>query len=187
MIMSRIGKLPITIPWGVEVKIHDREIVIKWPKGELKYNFLKDVIVEVVENDKNKQIEVELNEWWDVKFWWLTRSLIANMVEWVTKWYEKKLMVLWVWFGAKLEWNKLVLSLGLSHKVNYEWPKEVKITAEKAPKWEDILTITWIDKQKVWEIASKIRSFKKPEVYKWKWIRYIDEVIKLKAWKTWKK
>lgn len=181
--MSKIWKKPIIIPDGVEVTIEKNLIKVKWPKWELSYNFLdcvnlkkeeKELIVEVLDDEKRN-------------IWGLTRTLISNMVEWVTNWYEKKLLVTWVWYLAKLEWNKLVLSLGLSHKVNFEVPKDIEVAVDQDPKWNSIITMKSIDKQNLWEVAANIRFLRPPEPYKGKWIRYFDEVIKLKAGKSAKK
>lgn len=181
--MSKIWKKPIIIPDGVEVTIEKNLIKVKWPKWELSYNFLdcvnlkkegNELIVEVLDEEKRN-------------IWGLTRTLISNMVEWVTNWYEKKLLVTWVWYLAKLEWNKLILSLGLSHKVNFEVPKDIQVAVEQDPKWNSIIILKSIDKQNLWEVAANIRFLRPPEPYKWKWIRYINEFVKLKAGKSAKK
>ena len=109
------------------------------------------------------------------------------MVEWVTHWYEKKLLIMWVWYGAKLEWQNLILSIGFSHKVKFPIPSSIQIRVEQDPKWNTVLTLNGIDKQYLWEIASNIKALKKPEPYKWKWIRYFDQFIKLKPGKAAKK
>jgi len=182
--MSRVWKLPIQLPTWVEVNIKGNNITVKWSKWELTYDFLPQVNVKVEDNEWKKEVVVELLEQSQPQFWWLTRALIANMVVWVDKGYKKELMVLGVWYNAKLEGKKLVLSLWLSHQVFYEAPEEVKLTMAKWSKWEAIIVIEGIDKQKVWEVAAKIRAFKKPEPYKGKGIRYKDEVVKLKAGKA---
>ncbi len=178
--MSRIGKNPIQIPSGVEVKIDWRTITVKWPKWELTYTHPEGVNVTIEDNQIKVSIESD-----DYKnFWGLVRTLIANMIEGVTKWFKKELLVVWVGYNAKLQWDTLVLSLGFSHPVEYKIPKGITITVDKAPKAQAKIIVEGIDKQKVWEIAAKIRSFKKPEPYKGKGIRYADEVIKLKQGKT---
>ncbi len=183
--MSRIGRKPVIIPEGVnvDVKTEERYIKVKWPKGELEYRWPKWVIVSLEENKVVVNVEDE-----DYKnLWWLVRTLINNMVEGVTKWFEKRLVVVWVWYSAKVQGKKLVLNLWYSHPIEYEIPEGITITTEKDQKWNDIIVVSWIDKQLVWQTAAVIRSFRKPEPYKWKGIRYIDEVIKLKAWKQAKK
>jgi len=181
--MSKIGKLPITIPEGVEVTITNNLVKVKWPKGELEYQGLdcvkikqeESTVVVTIDNDDNK------------KFRGLTRTLIANMVEWVTKWYEKKLHIIWVGYWAKIQGNKIDLALWLSHKVIFELPELVSAKVEQDPKWNTILTFTSIDKQLIGEVAAKIRDLRKPEPYKGKGIRYFGEEIKLKAGKAAKK
>lgn len=178
--MSKIWKNPIIIPEWVEIAIEKNLVKVKWPKWELSQDILDCVSIK---KDNNSIITSIKNDD-DKKFRGLSRTLIANMVEWVTKWYEKKLMIMWVWYGAQLQWKKLILSIGFSHKVNYEVPNNVNIKVEQDPKWNTIITLDGIDKQLVWEVAAKIRGYKKPEPYKGKWIRYIDEVVKLKAGKS---
>lgn len=116
--------------------------------------------------------------------WGLTRTLIANMIEGVVNGYEKKLSVIGVGYGAKMQGNKLVLSLGFSHTVEYEPAAGVTLTVDKDPKGNAMIIVQGIDKQKVGEVAAKIRSFKKPEPYKGKGIRYNDEIVKLKPGKA---
>ncbi len=178
--MSKIWKKPINIPSGVDIVIENNLVTVKWPKWELSEKILDCVVVKKEEN--NILLSIENDD--DKKFRWLSRTLIANMVEWVTNWYEKKLLIIGVWYWAQLQWNKLILSLWLSHKVNYELPKEIEAKTEQDPKWNTIITLNSINKQLIWEVASKLRWFKKPEPYKWKGIRYMDEFIKLKPGKS---
>jgi large subunit ribosomal protein L6 len=109
------------------------------------------------------------------------------MVEGVTHGYEKKLLVMWVGYGAKLEGKRLILSLGFSHKVNFDIPESLHVILEQDIKGNAIITLSGIDKQYLWEIAASLKALKKPEPYKGKGIRYSDEVIKLKPGKTSKK
>ena len=181
--MSRIGKLPINIPAWVEVNINWQTVAVKWPKWQLQYTAPAGVILNKTENvvDVNIQSEEYKN------LWGLVRTLINNMVVGVTQWYEKKLHVLWVWYNVKLQWNKLVLNLWYSHPINYELPTGVSAAVEKDSKWNDIITLNSIDKEMLGQTAAKIITFRPPEVYKWKGIRYFWQVIKLKAGKTAKK
>jgi len=181
--MSKIGKLPIIIPEGVEININNALVKVKWPKGELEYKTLDCITLKQKENTLIVTVDKPENN----KFWWLTRTLIANMVEGVIKEFEKKLHIIGVGYGAQLQGKKLVLSLGLSHKIEFEFPENIKASVEQDPKGNTILTMTSIDKQLVGEVAAKIRSFRKPEPYKGKGIRYFGEQIKLKAGKTAKK
>lgn len=178
--MSKIWKKPIVIPEWVEVSIENNIVKLKGSKWELSETILDCVKVNKEENTIITSINNEDNK----KFRGLSRTLIANMIEWVTQWYQKKLMIIGVGYGAQVQGTNLLLSLGLSHKVNYTIPQGISITAEQDPKWNTILTLNWIDKQLLWEVAAKIRSYKTPEPYKGKGIRYIDEVIKLKAGKS---
>ncbi len=178
--MSKIWKKPIIIPQWVEVIIEKGLVKVKWPKWELSQDVLNCVSIKKEENT----IVTSIKDDDDKKFRGLTRTLIANMIEWVTQWFGKQLMIMWVWYGAQLQGKTLILSIGFSHKVNYEVPNNINIKVEQDPKWNTIVTLDGIDKQLVWEVAAKIRGYKKPEPYKGKWIRYIDEVVKLKAGKS---
>lgn len=185
--MSKIGKLPIVIPEWVEVSLTDNgiknNVKVKWPKGELSYQTLDCITLKQEENTVLVAVDSIENN----KFWGLTRSLIANMVEGVTKWFEKKIHIMGVGFGAVLQGKKLVLSIGFSHKVNFDLPELIDAEVTQDPKGDTIVTLTSIDKQLVGEVAAKIRAFRKPEPYKGKGIRYFGEVVKLKAGKAAKK
>ncbi|MCK9467455.1 MAG: 50S ribosomal protein L6 [Candidatus Absconditabacterales bacterium] len=178
--MSKIGKKSINIPNGVEVTIENNLVVVKGPKGELSEKILDCVDIKKEENE----IRLSVKNIDDRKFRGLSRSLIANMIEGVTNGYEKKLLIMGVGYGAQLQGNKLVLSLGFSHKINYELDKNVEAKVEQDPKGNTIITLNSINKQLLGEVASKIRGFRKPEPYKGKGIRYFDEFVKLKAGKT---
>ena len=177
--MSRIGKNPVLIPSGVTVNIDGNTIKVKGSKWELTYTHPNGVNVAIEENQV--KVSIESDEYRN--YWGLVRTLIANMIEGVTNWFKKELLVIWVGYNAKVQWNKLILSLWFSHPVEYEAPKWVTVSLDKWPKGAPLIRVEGIDKQLVWEIAAKIRAFKKPEPYKGKGIRYIDEVIKLKEGK----
>lgn len=181
--MSKIGKKPIIIKDGVEVKIDKKTVFVKWPKWELSYTLLDGVNAKV--NEWAIEVSIESDE--KKNFRGLTRTLISNMVDGVTTGFEKKLLVMWVGYAVKKEWNALQLSLWLSHKVRFEVPSSIQFEVEQDAKGNYVITLKSIDKQHLWEIASKIRDLRKPEPYKWKGIRYFDEVVKLKAGKTAKK
>ena len=181
--MSKVGKKVIAIPSGVEVTINGKDLTVKGPKGQLSYTFLDGVDVSV----KDNEITVFVADEEKRNLWGLTRTLIANMVEGVTHGYEKKLLVMGVGFNAKLEGKKLVLSLGFSHKVNFEIPQNIEVKVEQDAKGNAIITLNGIDKQYLGEITAKLKSLKKPEPYKGKGIRYFDEYIKLKPGKATKK
>ena len=178
--MSKIGRKPILIEEWVEISINGNEVKVKWPKGELTRIVNEWVTVKQEDNHIVLSISDDNNK----AFWGLNRSLIANMVEWVKNGYEKKLLIIWVWYWAVLQWKTLVLSLGLSHKVNFEIPDDIELSVEQDPKGNSIVTIKWINKHTVGQTAAKIREFRKPEPYKGKGIRYIDEYVKIKPGKA---
>jgi large subunit ribosomal protein L6 len=176
--MSRIGKLPIEISEKTEIKIDWNIITVKWPLWELSFTYSDSVEVKKVDNTL---VVSKLND--EAKaLWWTTRSILANMVEWVEEGFKKSLEINWVGYKFEVSWNKLVLSIGYSHKVDMSVPEWLKIALDDKSK--NVLHISWIDKQQVWEFASKIRAKKKPEPYKGKWIKYVWEHIIRKAGKT---
>lgn len=181
--MSKIGKKPIAINDGVEVKINNKSVIIKGPKGELSYDLLDGVNIKAIE--WNIEVSIDNDEKKNLRG--LTRTLISNMVEWVTTWFEKKLLVIWVGYAVKKEGNWILLSLGLSHKINFEIPASIECLVDQDQKGNYVVTLKSINKQYLWEVAAKIRALRKPEPYKGKGIRYFDEVVKLKAGKTAKK
>lgn len=176
--MSRIGKQPISLPEDVDVKIDNHFLIIKGPKGELKRETRPEIKIEI--NKENKEITLSpLRKTKKTKaFWGLERSLLFNMVEGVKKGFEKKLELIGIGFKAALSGNKLVLNLGFSHPIEYEIPQGIEIKVEK-----NIITVSGIDKQLVGQVSAKIRSFKKPEPYKGKGIKYLDEIVKRKPGK----
>jgi len=178
--MSRIGKQTISVPNGVEVSIQERTFTIKGPKGELSYTHLPEVSVKY----ENDLLTVSPND--DSKttraYWGLTRSLLNNMIIGVTEGYKKELEIIGVGYKAEVQGQKIILSLGFSHKINYDIPEGIKV--EHRREKNDILTITGINKEIVGAVAAKIRSYKKPEPYKGKGIRYIDEYVERKEGKT---
>jgi len=174
--MSRVGKKPIQIPSGVEAKQEGNFIIVKGPKGELKRALFDEVKVSI----KNGIIEVypykETKKTGAV--WGLCRALVSNMVDGVSKGYEKKLQIEGIGFKARVEGNKLILNVGFSHPVEVLQPEGIKFVVEK-----NIITVSGADKELVGQIAAKIKMIKKPEPYKGKGIRYFGEIIKLKAGK----
>lgn len=175
--MSRIGKLPIELPDKVEVAIEDGKVTVKGPKGELtkiinsKIKVEKNGNIVTVSNVSNSKDSNAL--------WGLYRSLIFNMVKGVSQGFEKKLEVNGVGYRATQEKNKLVLNLGYSHPIEFVLPEYVEAKVEK-----NIITLSSFDKQLVGQVAANIRKIRKPEPYKGKGIKYVDEVIRRKAGKT---
>lgn len=176
--MSRIGKLPIVISEKIEASINGRDVKVKGPLGELTFTHVDSV--EVVK-EENTLIVNKLDD--SAKaLWGTTRSVINNMVEGVTNGYKKSLEINWVGYKFEVQGTKLVLSIGFSHKVDMLIPTGLKVTADD--KQKNVIHVTGIDKQLVWEFTAKIRAKKKPEPYKGKGIKYVGEHIRRKAWKT---
>lgn len=181
--MSKIGKKPILVPEGVTVSFDDTLVTVSWPKWTLTYTH--DPVITISEKENELHLDLKNLEKKNIRG--LTRTLIDNMIVWVVSWYEKKLLVIWVGYGADMKWNKLELKLWLSHPVSYDVPEGIDMSVEKDPKGNAIVTITGIHKQLVWQTAAQVKSFRKPDAYKGKGIRYMDEIIKLKPGKAAKK
>lgn len=172
--MSRLGKRPIQIPDGVEVNISDAQVTAKGVKGELTTDILYGVSVKKEDNQITTSIESEENK----AGWGTTWSNIRNIIEGVSKGFEKKLEINGVGYRANMQGKKLVLNLGYSHPVEFEAPEGIEITAEK-----NMITVSGADKQRVGQAAAVIREFRKPEPYKGKGIKYVDEHIRRKEGK----
>ena len=177
--MSRIGIKPIEIAEGVEVIIAEENVItVKGPKGELTNKFVEDL--KITKEDNSILVERPTNNKRHRSLHGLTRTLIANMVEGVTKGYEKKLELVGVGYRAQKQGTKLVMSLGFSHPVEMEDPEGI---LTETPNQTEI-TVTGIDKQLVGNYAAKIRAWRKPEPYKGKGVKYVGEVIRRKEGKT---
>jgi len=175
--MSRIGKLPIAIPNGVTITVDASNVTVNGPKGSLTQFLLPQVKVEVKENEvivtrANDEQLAKANHG-------LMRALINNMVVGVTQGFEKKLEVNGVGFRVSGGGQALSMNLGFSHPVDYKAQDGVNLTVEK-----NLITVSGINKQKVGQAAAEIRALKKPEPYKGKGIKYVDEQILRKAGKT---
>lgn len=175
--MSRIGKLPVEIPAGVTITVDQNAIKVAGPKGELQEAALPHVDVAINENVLT--VTRKSDEKIARAQHGLMRALINNMVEGVTKGFEKKLEVNGVGFKVALQGNKLILNLGFSHPIEFTAPEGVTITVDKMN-----IIVSGISKQQVGQVAADIRKFKKPEPYKGKGIKYEDEYIIRKAGKT---
>ena len=178
--MSRIGKLPVNIIDGVEVKIEEGNLVtVKGPKGQL----VKQLHSDMVLTQDNGQIVVSCPNG-DIKtygaLWGLTRTLLNNMVVGVTSGYQKSLDLVGVGYRAQLQGKKLVLQVGYSHPVEFEPEADMEIEVPAPTK----IIVKGIDKEKVGSLAANIRAVREPEPYKGKGIRYEGEVVKLKAGKS---
>ncbi|MFA4890614.1 MAG: 50S ribosomal protein L6 [Candidatus Paceibacterota bacterium] len=174
--MSRLGKKPIIIPSGVEVKINGDILIVKGPKGELSRILKNDIEISLVGNEIT--LKPKRNSKDVMALWGTYASHIKNMMEGVTKGFEKKLVIEGIGFKAQLEGTNLSLNLGFSHPVKVEIPKDLKATVEK-----NVISISGADKEKVGALSAKIRALKKPEPYKGKGIRYDNEVIRRKSGK----
>lgn len=176
--MSRIGKLPVVLADKVEAKVSGNTIEIKGEKGTLSFDFSSKVEVKQEENTLVVSPKTD-----DAKaLWGTTRSVLANMVEGVSKGYMKSLEINGVGYKFELQGQKLILSIGFSHKVEMEIPEGIKVEADAKAK--NVIHVSGIDKQKVGQFASKVKAKKKPEPYKGKGIKYLGEHIRRKAGKT---
>jgi large subunit ribosomal protein L6 len=179
--MSRIGKQLVIIPAGVTVeKRPPNTVFVKGPKGELTLDVHPRIGIEIADGTLKCTRKSESKQ--DRSLHGLSRTLIHNMIEGVTKGFEKKLEIIGVGFRVAVQGSKLTLNIGLSHPVEYAIPNGIKIEIDKEKK--NIVIITGTDKQLVGESAAKIRSFRKPEPYKGKGIKYFGEQIVRKAGKA---
>jgi len=177
--MSRIGKLPVTVPSGVEVTVEPGEVLVSGPKGQLRQRVLSNV-VDVRLIDGKVVVERKGDAKAHRSAHGLTRTLIANMVEGVSKGFRKSLEISGVGYRVAKSGEHLNLSLGYSHPVSFEAPSGVALTVEGQTK----IHVDGIDKQAVGQVAAEIRSLRKPEPYKGKGIRYAGERIRKKLGKA---
>lgn len=175
--MSRIGKLPILIPEQVKVSISGNTVSVIGPKGELSYDMSPKMGVKIEGNTINIVKKVQDEE--TVRLYGLVRTLIDNMVKGVSHGFKKELEINGIGYRASVSDNILTLNLGYSHPIEYLAQEGIKINVEK-----NVIVITGIDKQKVGQTAAEIRAYRKPEPYKGKGVKYVDETIKRKSGKT---
>jgi large subunit ribosomal protein L6 len=176
--MSRIGKAPIPIPHGVEINRVGSTVEVKGPKGALSHTIPEGISIQV--EDGVIQVKRKGDAKRERSLHGLSRTLIANMVTGVTAGFEKGLEIVGIGYRAALQGRNLQLSLGYSHPVIYPIPDGIEVDVEKQNK----ITVKGIDKQKVGQVAAEIRSFRKPEPYKGKGIRYVGEQVRRKAGKA---
>ena len=169
--MSRIGKKPVDLPSGVSASVSGQKVEVKGPKGTLSFNATDDVSLSVEDNaitvtprGKSKRARQQ---------WGMSRTQIENCVLGVTDGFKKELEINGVGYRAQMQGNVLKLSLGLSHEVNYEAPEGVTVSAPKQTQ----IVVEGIDRQLVGQVAANIREWRKPEPYKGKGIKYVDEYI----------
>jgi large subunit ribosomal protein L6 len=176
--MSRIGKLPIPVPAEVKVKLSDGDVQVSGPKGQLERHLAKDINLRIEDN----QIVVERPD--DSRraksIQGLTRTLLFNMVLGVSQGFEKKLEIVGVGYRAERQGGEVMLTLGYSHPIRYPLPPGIDVAVER----QVSLTVKGIDKELVGAVAAKIRSFRPPEPYKGKGIRYVGERVRRKVGKA---
>jgi large subunit ribosomal protein L6 len=177
--MSRIGRLPVPVPSGVEVSINGREVTVKGPKGTLNH-----VVPEPIEVDKGDDGAIEVKRPNDERqsrsLHGLTRSLLANMVTGVTEGYEKKLEIVGTGYRVMAKGSNLEFALGFSHPVVVNAPEGITFAVDGPTR----LSVQGIDKQQVGEVAANIRKLRKPDPYKGKGVRYAGEQIRRKVGKA---
>lgn len=175
--MSRLGKTPIPVPKGVEIKISPNEIDIKGPKGQLKHLLSHGVIAKM----QDGMLLVEMTDPnQPTKFYGMHRAQLNCKIVGVSKGFEKKLALIGVGYRAQVTGTKLDLSLGYSHPTLLDIPKELKVAVDKGT----LIMITGVDKQLVGQFAATVRSIKPPEPYKGKGVRYENEFVRKKAGKA---
>jgi large subunit ribosomal protein L6 len=176
--MSRIGKKPVNVPSGVTVTVDGQNLVVKGPKGELKRTIHHDIAVKFSEGVLT--LERPSDEQQHKAMHGMSRSLVQNMVDGVTKGFQKQLEIVGVGYKAEVRPYGVQLALGYSHAIEYKAPPGIKITA---PAPTSIL-IDGADKEKVGQVAAELRSFRPPEPYKGKGIKYVGEQVRRKAGKA---
>jgi large subunit ribosomal protein L6 len=175
--MSRVGKMPIALPKGAEATVGAEQITIKGPLGSLTQALTGQV--KVVNDNGTIKFEVADDSREANAMFGTTRALVNNMVNGVTKGFEKKLSLVGVGFRAQAQGDKLNLSLGFSHPIVHQMPAGVKC---ETPSQTEII-IKGIDRQRVGQVAAEVRAYRSPEPYKGKGVRYVDEVVTIKETK----
>lgn len=169
--MSRIGKKSVIVPEGVTANVDGQTVTAKGPKGELQV--VLDAEVTVAMTDEGIKVDPRFNTKVSRSKWGLYRTLISNIMVGVTEGYTKSLEINGVGYRASMQGNNIKLLLGFSHDVVYEVPEGVTVVCPKPTE----ITVSGIDKQKVGQVAAEIRSYRSPEPYKGKGVKYADEVI----------
>lgn len=177
--MSRIGRLPITVPAGVEVTIVGSEVTVAGPKGTLTHTVASPITVQAAE-DGTLQVQRPDDERQSRALHGLTRTLVANMVAGVTEGYTKKLEIVGTGYRVQAKGTDLEFALGFSHPVVIPAPAGITFAVEAPTRF----SVSGIDKQQVGEVAANLRKLRKPDPYKGKGVRYAGEVIRRKAGKA---
>jgi large subunit ribosomal protein L6 len=180
--MSRIGKSPVNIPSGVDVKLNGNLVTVKGPKGELTQEIESCVILSIEDNTITFSRESDAPS--HRAKHGLYRALLQNMIQGVSEGYKKEMEVIGVGYRATTAGQQLELALGYSHPIIFEIPNEIKVSADTQKGKAPVVTLESYDKQLLGQVAAKIRSFRKPEPYKGKGIRFVGEDIRRKAGKS---
>lgn len=181
--MSRIGKQPVVVPSGVTVTVsNDNQLTVKGPKGELKQSVDRDITIEV--KDSQVLFSRPTDQIRHRAMHGLYRSLVENMVKGVTEGFKKNLELVGVGFKASNQGNLLDLSLGFSHNIVFEIPKELSVKTAQEKGDNPKIYLEGIDKQLIGQVAAKLRGLRKPEPYKGKGVKYVGEVVRRKAGKA---
>ncbi len=185
--MSRIGKLPVVIPAGVTVTLKDNVVSVKGPKGEMSQYVDPSIIVEVNDGEvvfkENEQLMID-NPKQRHAYHGLYRSLVHNMVVGVSEGYVKKLELVGVGFRASNQGNIIEFSLGYTHNIFLQLPKEIKVETKSERNQNPLIILESCDKQLLGQVCAKIRSFRMPEPYKGKGILFVGEQIRRKSGKS---
>ncbi len=175
--MSRIGKKPVALPKGVTATVEGKTVKVKGPKGELKHTLVAEIDAKLEDGAIVLTPREDMEQ--ARQMWGLSRTLVNNLVTGVTQGFSTKLEIQGVGYRAAVQGKNLNLQLGFSHEVAYPIPTGITITAEKPT----MLTVAGMDKQLVGQVAAEIRSYRKPEPYKGKGVRYADEYVRRKEGK----
>lgn len=175
--MSRIGKNPVTIPSGVTLTQDGQNVTVKGPKGELSFK-LPNAVAGKLEGDTFTVSPADESKEASA-MWGMSRSMVANLIEGVTNGFQKNLELRGVGYRAKASGKSITLQLGYSHEINYTAPDGITLATPKPTE----VHVTGIDKQQVGQVAAEIRSFRKPEPYKGKGVRYEGEYVRSKEGK----
>ncbi|MCQ2279423.1 MAG: 50S ribosomal protein L6 [Bacteroidales bacterium] len=182
--MSRIGKLPIALPKGVEIKVDEKSnvVTVKGPRGEMTQKLDPDITAKV--EDGKLVVERPTDQRRHRALHGLYRALLNNMVKGVSEGFEAKLQFVGVAYKAEAQGQLLTMSLGYSHNIVFEFPKEIEVTAVTEKGKDPLVTLKCSDKQLLGQVCNKIRSYRKPEPYKGKGIRFVGEEVRKKAGKS---
>jgi large subunit ribosomal protein L6 len=178
--MSRIGKQPVAVPAGVKVRVADGKLFVEGPKGKLEFPYHRTMKVDFDESKKAVQVTRPDDERLSKALHGLTRSLVANMVEGVTKGFEKRLKIEGIGYQARMDKKAVVLTVGYANSIKLTPPDGVTVTVPDAT----TIVVTGADKQAVGQFAAEVRAARKPEPYKGKGVRYENEQVRRKEGKS---